>query len=175
VYEKPQQLLFSTGFSKAGFGQVQLWMAEWRQHASAHMHMFSCLHNRYKSTRKFKENQNRSTKKFQAPCLAKGGLELFGRTICAERQVSRSLLRHSGRKQQKVEQQRNRSTANFQATLSPGRSPGSLLSNDVFWMFSSLCVSTLLRLATLHMSVHGQDLQDKYIDMQTQRKANDFC
>ena len=101
-----------------------------------------------------KKSRRRSTKKFQAPYLAKQSLELFGRTIFAERQVSRSLVRDSGRKQ-KVKQ-RNRSTADFQATLSPGGSPGSLLSKDVCWIFNSLCVSTLLRLVNSH-TVHGQE------------------
>ena len=49
-----------------------------------------------------KKSRRRPTKKFQAPYLAKRGLELFGRTIFAEHQVSRSLVRDSGRKQKEL-------------------------------------------------------------------------
>jgi hypothetical protein len=88
------------------------------------------------------QSQYRSSKKFQAPYLAKGGPWTF--------LVERFLLNarfpaacYETTEENKVKQ-RNRPTANFQATLSPSGSPGSPLSNDVSWIFSSLCVSRLV-------------------------------
>ena len=65
----------------------------------AHVHVFSVYATDTNRHTDSKKSRRRPTKKLQAPYLAKRGLELFGRGIFAEHQVSRSLVRDSGRKQ----------------------------------------------------------------------------